>query len=111
MTTGLTVSVTDELVEELEEEARGAFGHPDCGWFDAATFADYFVDAHYLSLVSPATIMSLLAERAELKRDAGRYRWLRSSNTGKQRRVFVDSVTTTELDAAIDDAMQSEAKP
>ena len=118
MTTSPVMSITDELVAELEEEARGVFGHPGCGWFDAATLADYFVDAHYLSLVSPATILALLAERAELLRDAERYRWLRDRIENKGDMVIakvsewsIESWSGDDPDAAIDDAMQSEAKP
>lgn len=31
---------------------------------------------HYIASADPATILALLAERAELIRDAARYRWL-----------------------------------
>ena len=79
MTTSPVVSVTDELIAELEQYS----GVP--------------------------SIAALLAERAELKRDAARYWKLRYGSGWPA--VFADSnnpepLRMVELDAAIDAAMQ-----
>lgn len=57
MSTPLVVSVTDELVAELEREC-------------ADNPQGFMVETEY--------VLRLLAERAELKRDAGRYKKLRT---------------------------------
>ena len=88
MTTSPVVSVTDELIAELEQYS----GVP--------------------------SIAALLAERAELKRDAERYRWLRDRIENKGDMVIakcsewsIESWSGDDPDAAIDAAMQSEVKP
>lgn len=43
-----------------------------------------------------------------LAKDAGRYRWLRLSNGGKQRRAFIDSDTTLRFDEAVDSFMATQ---
>jgi predicted transcriptional regulator len=98
MTTGLTVSITDELVAELEEIANR--------------------DSAVRLTVRADHLRQLLAERAELKRDAERYRWLREriENKGdmviaKCSELSIESWSGDDPDAAIDAAMQSEAKP
>ena len=59
MTTPPVISVTDELIAELEYDLRTALPYSDS---------------------SIITLSALLAERAELKRDAERYRWLRAQD-------------------------------
>lgn len=90
MTTGLVVSVTDELVAELEQYS----GVP--------------------------AIAALLAEHAELKRDAERYRWLQKASPYMHKKIRELAITDggdvfyfhkDKYDVAIDAAMQSEAKP
>lgn len=72
----------------------------------------------YFRAANPATILALLAERAELKRDAERYRWLRMADwwdssvcvikdPKSQARLGSDCPSRDRLDAAIDAAMQS----
>jgi hypothetical protein len=92
MTTSPVVSITDELIAELENECRSG------------------VDVY-----TPRGIMrALLAERAELKRDAQRYRWLRDRIENKGDMVIakvsewsIESWSGDDPDAAIDAAMQS----
>lgn len=101
MTTGLTVSITEELVAELEFDLEVA------------------ETTHRLEAsVSREALAALLAERAELKRDAERYRWLRDRIENKGDMVIakvsewsIESWSGDDPDAAIDAAMQSEAKP
>ena len=90
MTTSPVVSVTDELIAELEQYS----GVP--------------------------SIAALLAERAELKRDAERYRWLQKASPYMHKKIRDLAITDggdvfyfhkDKYDAAIDAAMQSEAKP
>jgi len=102
MTTGLTISISEELVAELE-----AVAHTGKGAF----------------MIECAEVHALLTERAELKRDAERYRWLRQSmwyvgpdnffcgEGGEMNDYENHNYLATNLDAAIDAAMQSEAKP
>lgn len=84
MSNAPVVSVTDELIAELEQ---------------------------YIGVPS---IAALLAERAELKRDAERYRWLRDRIENKGDMVIakvsewsIESWSGDDPDAAIDAAMQS----
>ena len=102
MSTALVVSVIDELVAELEEACR----EPGQGF-----------------MIETGEVLTLLAERAELLRDAGRYRWLRESlwyvgpdtceptEGGSMEGYCNENFMAENLDAAIDAAMQSEAKP
>jgi hypothetical protein len=83
MTTPPVVSVTDELIAELE-----AVAHTGKGAF----------------MSECAEVHALLAERAELKRDAERYRWLRDDNAYFPEEEGVRG--GQELDASIDAAMQ-----
>jgi hypothetical protein len=90
MSTPPVTSVTEELIAELEREARNATPGPwtadaspvgelyvsgSCDEFICGAI-DHVHDANLIALASPGTILALLAERAELKRDAERYRWL-----------------------------------
>lgn len=99
MTTSPVVSVTDELVAELEEACR---------------------EHGQGFMIETGEVLALLAERAELKRDAERYRWLKAQGfatikpeNGEVTLFTVASqhVDAPNLDAAIDAAMQSEDKP
>lgn len=105
MTTSPVMGITDELVAELEFDLEVA------------------ETTHQLEAsVSRDALAALLAERAELKRDAERWRWLREktqSDVDGYRNGIPVLVHADEwcpewrerLDAAIDAAMQSEAKP
>jgi len=99
------MSITDELVAELEFDLEVA------------------ETTHQLEAsVSREALAALLAERAELLRDAKRWRWLRLADwwsspicavkdPKSQAKPGTDCPTRDRLDAAIDAAMQSEAKP
>ena len=116
MTTSPVVSVTDELVAELEALASEC-GQHGTNWYEPrhmAAFPEYACDQDFVVAASPATILALLAERAELKRDAGRYRWLRDRIENKGDMVIakcsewsIESWSGDDPDAAIDAAMQS----
>lgn len=120
MTTGIVVSVTDELVAELEALANEC-GQHGANWYEPrhmAAFPEYPCDQDFVVAASPATILALLAERAELKRDAERYRHIRANGIPDPAIAMQDSyygelelVAPERLDTAIDAAMQSEAKP
>lgn len=158
MSTPLVISVTDELVAELEYVAKRAtkgewwidsHGHTmvshDSGVthtvFQAMDIVKPAVrhpetgnlshwpndwDASFIATANPATILALLAERAELLRDAGRFRLFASTVVAEfsgaelssaQRSLFdamnaCDEISNTgEVEAMFDAAMQSEAKP
>lgn len=90
MTTPPIVSITDELVAEL-----GSF---------------VSTPTMFAGTVRPIqdAMRALLAERAELKRDAERYRWYKKN---ARYRFYADEVIDLaqdgrKLDAAIDAAMQ-----
>lgn len=126
MTTGLVVSVTDELVAELEALANEC-GQHGSNWYEPrhmAEFPEYACDQDFVVAASPATILALLADRAELLRDAERYRWLRDnwfqiygeSKGSNGIRISIGDIwnhagVPAHVDHAIDAAMQSEAKP
>lgn len=97
-TTGLVMTVTDELLAELEEAASNAtqdawellpgtdLSGPEiiANGESIAWVLDSEADAVYIATANPATITALTAElrrlraeNAELAKDAGRYRWLR----------------------------------
>ena len=92
MTTGLVVSVTDELVAELEEACR---------------------EHGQGFMIETGEVLALLAERAELLRDAERLDWLADpSNTIGNVQLPTECVLQNvhSLRAAIDAAMQLEPK-
>ena len=98
MSNALAVSVTDELVAELEALV-GECGQHGANWYEPhhmEAFPEYACDQDFVVAATPATILALLAERAELKRDAERYRLYRQGMADPEA-----------LDAAIDAAMQS----
>ena len=88
MSNALVVSVTDELVAELE----------------ALSYRN-----HDYVPVKPDAMKALLAERAELKMDAERYRWLCNGNGYFMEENMLCHLSNdkSEADAAIDAAMQS----
>lgn len=103
MTTSPVVSVTDEMIAELEAVAQS--NDADC------------IEVHGISV---GIVRAILAERAELKRDAERYRWLRDNwfqiyGESKGRdgiRISIGDIwnhagVPGHVDAAIDAAMQS----
>ncbi|MEH6483089.1 MULTISPECIES: hypothetical protein [Pseudomonas] len=91
-------AITDDLITELEMLAKSAsegswewddrevdddgYVHiPECSYLVgsiclASHYENYQSDCDLIAASSPATILALLAERAELKRDAERYRWV-----------------------------------
>lgn len=105
-TTGMVMTVTDELLAELDELAGKASAGPwrvECdedscaGAMFIASGADQYSgheiarlynddDGFYIASLDPATITALTyelrrlrAENAELAKDAGRYRWLKDN--------------------------------
>jgi len=144
MKTGLVVSVTDELVAELEALAikatPGNWATDGDTWVcanDSDQLNNGFVlaicegpdklkNAEYMAKASPLVIRALLAERAELLRDAGRFRLFASTVVAEfsgaelssaQHSLFdamnaCDEISNIgEVEAMFDAAMQSEAKP
>ena len=87
MSTALVVSVIDELVAELEEACR----EPGQGF-----------------MIETGEVLTLLAERAELLRDAERYAFVK---TMPAEMLLAWRGMYGFADEAIDAAMQSEAKP
>ena len=105
MSTPLVISVTDELVAELEEACR---------------------EHGQGFMIETGEVLTLLAERAELLRDARRFRLFASTVVAEfsgaelssaQRSLFdamnaCDEISNIgEVEAMFDAAMQSEAKP
>lgn len=150
MSTPLVISVTDELVAELEALASKATGGEweyHMGLIRTMADSDGYVpvaiapncpsnwrkqrdrNMNCIATANPATILALLAERAELLRDAWRWRWLRdkavlSTETAPAILLVNDccepAVNGTgwqsvihgkDADIYVDAAMQSEAKP
>lgn len=89
MSTPPIMSVTDELIAELEAESM----------HDDGTDVP----------VSAAELRALLSERAELRRDAGRYRWLRDNDQLDHLSQYAgltyifERLTGDALDAALDE--------
>ncbi len=104
MTAAPVMSITDELIAELEHEF-GVMNNP-------AKYNDKAVRV-------ARTVLAIIAERAELKRDAERYRALRHSLSGQKQCSNTEmpcisdpispfiTYTPDGLDAAIDAAMQA----
>lgn len=140
MTTSPVVTITDELVAELDVTSRACAGWPndaewkgayDGQWFVGSISEDgdkydvleievnrYDAEEHaellgrFYAAANPRMIAALLSERAELKRDAERYRWLRDTLRHDSQR-WADAgewnhsnIGTNEFDTAIDQAMQ-----
>ena len=101
MSTSPVMSVTDELVAELESECRlGADQHGGMGNdYDSSLF-DRIGD----------TLLALLAERAELLRDRERLNWLSEQGDDTQwmniLRIEMDDYET--LRDAVDEIMRQE---
>lgn len=77
-------------------------------------------DATFIAAASPASILELLAENDALRKDAERYRWIRTadwwrspvcaiSNPKEQAKLGSDCPSGERLDAQIDAAMAKEA--
>jgi hypothetical protein len=70
-------------------------------------------DASFIATANPATILALLAERAELKRDANCLRWLLDQGDNAQwqniLRIEVDDYATVR--DAINEIMRQDGKP
>lgn len=107
MTTSPVMTVTDELLAELEGLAAGAtegpwkyetdedscygavFVKPDTEHYSPPICRiDHDVTAEFVAATDPTTIMALTAElrrlraeNAELAKDAGRYRWIVKKST------------------------------
>ena len=101
MSNAPVVSITDELVAELEALA-GECGQHGTNWYEPrhmAAFPEYACDQDFVIAASPATILALLRERAEMqqqlraamisvdncelfRKDAERYQWLRELASG-----------------------------
>ena len=99
MSTPLVISATDELVAELEAIAQ-----------DASFVTSESDSQEYLANLATR----LLAERAELLRDARRYRWLIENSDmmhWENMLGFADLFDDESVGHFIDAAMQSEAKP
>lgn len=109
MTTSPIVSITDELVAELEQLANEC-GQHGSNWYEPrhmAAFPEYACDQDFVVAASPATILALLAEREELKRDADRYRWLRDSCDNDPANLGIEYAEIPGVDAAIEAARSS----
>lgn len=131
MTTSPVVTITDELVAELEALADLATDgpwqyveHDDCEYIEGpcnefiCSSADHIHDSEFIAQTNPAVIKALLSERAELKRDAERYKFLRSlsyeDDTEGEWTVGIDEAFEfprnasheTAFDVAVDQAMQ-----
>jgi hypothetical protein len=128
MTTGLVTSVTDKLVAELERQAleRIQYQKEKQEKLNEGGRKETIVA---LCEILPNELLALLAERAELLRDAERYRWLRdkaliSTETAPaillvndccepavNGRGWQSAIYGKDADVYVDAAMQSEAKP
>ena len=106
MTTGLVMSITDEMVAELEALCKNCIAD-NCADEDEQSRNE----TQFLLGINHEDVLALLAERKELVKDAGRYRWLRDGNSSKFLTFYACGFPHHELDEAIDAAMQSEAKP
>lgn len=133
MTTSPVMTVTDELLAELEEAASNAtqdawellpgtnLSGPEiiANGESIAWVLDSEADAVHIATANPATIAALTAElrrlraeNAELANDAGRYRYIRADGIPDEAIAMVDSyygeldlVSPKRLDAAIDTAI------
>lgn len=113
MTTGLVMSITDELVAELEALYLAGWEASGEGWN-----AEYPGDAHetkgFTDLMHKSCapiIAKLLAERAELIRDRERLNWLSDQGDDTQwmniLRIEMDDYET--LRDAVDEIMRQES--
>ena len=129
MSTPLVVSVTDELVAELEEACREhgqgfmvETEHVLRLLAERAEFRRLLLEQEQIMQSLRDSEWALIGEREELLRDAERYRWLRQSmwyvgpdnffcgEGGDMNDYENHNYRADTLDAAIDAAMQSEAK-
>lgn len=131
MTTSPVISITDELLAEIEAAASDSKLniYRPLGWAHSVRCGNHLqTDFDFLSLASPETVLALLAHIADLKqqvvaagvtaencevfrKDAERYRWLKSeAATGSLGfgDWWIDSVDmASDLDAAIDAAIDA----
>lgn len=78
MSTAPVMSITDELIAELEAATMAAEGSGE-SWYTAdsvSRFPMFAADKAIVVLASPAVIRALLTERAGLKRDAEQRQWV-----------------------------------
>lgn len=97
MTTALVVTITDELVAELERHAVNLCNR----------------GRNLTPTISAEELSALLSERAELKRDSERYHWMRKRISLSQYYILgaeLTSNTPDGVDQAIDQAMQERQK-
>ena len=111
MTTSPVMGITDELVSELEalasEATPGPWGYDGSyvctvrnegetvyvqSW-DPVADALLSKNVHYIATANPATILALLAERAELKRDRERYQKLRTVTPYRFKKIQDSAIT------------------
>lgn len=99
----------DHWVNCVSEEANDGYTYAQTHGPDACA------NAEFIAAASPAVVSELIAMLEESQKDAARYRWLRSENTGPSMIEVVSddcnppSITLKceeELDLAIDAAMQ-----
>lgn len=122
MTTAPVVTITDEIIAELEQLSDMATPgpwhyakHDDCQYVAGpcdefvCTDGDHVHDIQFIVATNPKIIRALLAERASLLADARRYRWIRNNpNVKKGFGPFFDpSDCWTYLDQTIDSAIKS----
>jgi hypothetical protein len=93
MTTPIIQTLTDELLGEIELSEKC-----DCGFeLDRADVA-----------AIAGLIRTLRAENAELRKDAGRYRWLRDGESEKFISWYACGLSENSFDSEIDTAMEQE---
>lgn len=115
----MTITVTEDLLREIEEAAKAATEAP---WWTTQADEDFS-----RTFCAPATILALTARIRELEKDSARYRWLRDGasmvGTGEPWEDvgfvcavnvctdygYQNALTDIELDAAIDAAMQADS--
>ncbi len=134
MTTSPVMTLTDELLAELEEAARNAdraawqfyskgewhTGMDENRHYENTVGAGYSVRDLYAHF-NPATILALVERVRELEKDAARYRWAKDNASlifDEEARfpaesgqiIYSTMPSRRELDAAIDAAMQEAPK-
>lgn len=114
MTTNLVVTITDEFLQEIADYYGGA----DCDEAMELLSGDGCVKVASMAL----ELIAMRTERAELKRDAERYRWLRNDSVDADGDTVMAAKIDGEgntisnwmfgrlLDDSIDQAMQERQK-
>lgn len=93
-TTGMVMTVTDELLAELDRSVRVVWRDDDAAVIAVDTLT--------------AELRRLRAENAELAKDAGRYRFARKLENDCFMLNTLQRVSGSELDTAIDAAMATQ---